>query len=296
MSPLSDDAMKDLARQAFESEDDAPSHTDSCGSYSSLALLLTQGHSDFVSPRHVAGCVRCGPMLARLLVKKCPSVAVLRQYRQPGDYAGIAALGWHISGCRWCKFRLAFLPPRSAAGAPLAVFAASPITIAAAAIVLLLAVNGWLVVQNRRERAELAGREKQWAVERHNAEQRIQALTRPQPATTEEGRGATVPVILSIVLPPGVFRDASEKVFSIPPGTDAVLLKLQSDTRLAAGAYDVEIRSVGEKAVYRKTITSGGSAASVTASVPAPSLPPGRYFVSLAQGGQVLLDYSFRVK
>src|SRR5215831_4138145 len=127
MNPLSDESMKSLVRQAFESEDNAHPQPDSCGSYSSLALLLTQGHSDFVSPRHVAGCVPCGRMLARLLVRRCPSMAVLRQYRQPGGFADIAALGWHISGCGWCKFRLAFVPTATIAGSPLTVISGSPI-------------------------------------------------------------------------------------------------------------------------------------------------------------------------
>ena len=193
-----------LVREAFE-EDEPASESNheatECGSYASLALLMTEAGSSFTSALHVAHCTTCQRMLARLLAHRCPNTRVLKEYRKPeSNFASIAALGWHIVGCNWCRLRLVFIPPvaidslpRSAwretglvpaplnttlPSRPRGMFHRYPLAIAYS--VALLAVIGcvWLGLSWRRERRVAAGRELQWTEATNRAESRVQELTR----------------------------------------------------------------------------------------------------------------------
>jgi hypothetical protein len=198
MLPFDEAEVERLIRDAVEEDDaviDASPKETLCGSYASLALLMAGRGSSFVPASHLSECAECQRMLIRLLARRCPSTDVLKQYRKSeSDFARVAALGWHIVGCKWCKLRLAFSPKFADSHSQLQFEDAAPGNIASAwrhrpaftkysvAIaysIALLALGGcmWLGFSLRHEQRVVADRESQWQEATGQAENRIRALT-----------------------------------------------------------------------------------------------------------------------
>ena len=146
MSLLDDSEITQLARLAFEEDEATDQESSPCGSYVSLALLLTGAGSSFVSAEHVAECSACGRMLTRLLERRCPSWKVLNEYRRPGSgLSYIATLREHIAGCWRCRLRLFFVPRPTDESTLVPRSAVRPLLASSTALLILLTIVWWNV-------------------------------------------------------------------------------------------------------------------------------------------------------
>jgi hypothetical protein len=327
MPPDEDVEVTRLVRQAFEEDElggqPANERTISCGSYASLALLMAGTGSNFVSAEHVGGCKTCQRMLARLLVRRCPSMKVLSEYRRPeSDFAHIAALGWHIVGCQWCRLRLAFLP-RSAPDSPWdsarASFRKYSLTAAYAAALLVLVSTAWLGFQLRRERNAAADRERQWAEERHLADNRIQALMqqvqdqrqvqsaaaqppRESPKAAHRFAPPTItPLIATFTLAAGSIRgDSVPNEINIPTTAAQVRLKIHL-TRIEYEQYRASFKNADGEQILVRDARPSKADQTLLIDLPARALPDGDFILTITGidssgvARDVVEDYPIRI-
>lgn len=330
MSAFNDAEFEQLLRRSLETLQTEPVESGQCGSYMSLALLMDRGNSSFTSAEHVAGCRSCGEMLARYLAHSCPSLRVLKDYRKESrDMARLAPLGWHIVTCSRCRTRLALAsiipgPSRWSGanrgdGGRHLLSRVIPVLSSVAALAFMV-VAGWMGFQLKTERNGITIRENAWNSEKRvtgnrirelerKLQQRDQVLSQQATAQVQAKNGAGTGPVLSLILFPGVLRDADAtrgedkaSTVTILEGATRLHLELKTEIPLDKDRYEVAVRAehgnnLWQGVVLRRT---GSPSSAVSAAIPIRFLPPGRYFVTLSQQDKsgestVIHDYVFRV-
>ena len=172
------------------------------------------------------------------------------------------------------------------------------------AALFLIAGSSWLVYQNAAMRSRVTALEAQ----RHQLEVRQEELARQLAAQPEKekapGAAAPIPVIASLIFPPGLARtETSRQEFVLDPQAQIARIEIQVEPRDDYPRYRVSLRTrSGEQVFIRSNLRRRGSggAYSVTVDVPASALESGDYEMALegmAGGAPTeLAYYYFKVK
>lgn len=173
----------------------------------------------------------------------------------------------------------------------------------AAAVMILLAVSGYLLIENQQLRRAMQGARAEHAtLEAQTRALQQQLEAQPHPAGS--GRTATAPsVIASFILPPA-FRGAGETpIITLPPDADQIRLTLPLETDRIA-SFTAAVRDASSNQIVWRGHDlhpiSGRTTRTLTIAVPASVLKPGTYLIELqgtrANGASTTLSpYAFHI-
>jgi hypothetical protein len=170
----------------------------------------------------------------------------------------------------------------------------------AVAALIFIAAGSWLMVQNAVMRSRVAALEAQGrAIEAHEQALQRELLAQSQRPPVPLPATAPVPIIASLVFPPGLTRaETRREQLVLNPSAQLAHIEIQLEARDDYPRYRAELRTAGGEEVLtqgslRKHRNSGGY--SVTVDVPASSLAAGGYELALKglPQGQSAVDIGY---